>query len=316
MRDSAQQTLGDAQAFYNDLIVANPSSRRDPNTIKDPPGYPCPCSAALSTKRRRGKAELESHIVHEHAQRMLSGLLRVPVEQTRPRQPVAGQSAGRERDRGTFKEPLLASSWRWADGEKLTIRQIIGRLGGGRGISRSPAHPKQVANTIEEWFTNGARRRIQYHAATAAVGLELFVEHVVADSRVLAGSFATSTPDGPCEITTVCRDRSTSTAAISAKSLSRYESFLRVRTRRHLNGRSPARSTDALQRSTNGSTTNPRVHRSVVARKAQQIAGPKLRGAYGVTLIDQEVKLEVEPLSDEIDRHREIHGVNLENSTT
>jgi hypothetical protein len=96
---------------------------------------------------------------------------------------------------------------------------------------------------------------------------------------VLAGSFATSTPDGPCEITTVCRDRSTSTARDSAK-VSRYESFLRVRTRRHLNGPVPGPFDGRASTKHQWFYDKPPRTSECCREKAQQIAGPKLRGAY------------------------------------
>jgi len=72
---------------------------------------------------------------------------------------------------------------------------------------------------------------------------------------------------------------STAQSADSAK-VSRYESFLRVRTRRHVNGRSPARSNGRASTKHQWFYDNPRVHRSVCREKAQQIAGRSLRGAY------------------------------------
>ena len=40
--------------------------------------------------------------------------------------------------------------------ERLTVRQLIGRLGGGRGHLTFAGTPEQVADEIETWFTRGA----------------------------------------------------------------------------------------------------------------------------------------------------------------
>ena len=49
------------------------------------------------------------------------------------------------------------------------MRQLIGRLGGGRGHRTFAGTPEQVADAIEEWFDQRRRRRLQHHAAGAAV---------------------------------------------------------------------------------------------------------------------------------------------------
>ena len=36
------------------------------------------------------------------------------------------------------------------------MRQLIGRLGGGRGHRVVVGTPEQIADAIEEWFDNGA----------------------------------------------------------------------------------------------------------------------------------------------------------------
>jgi alkanesulfonate monooxygenase SsuD/methylene tetrahydromethanopterin reductase-like flavin-dependent oxidoreductase (luciferase family) len=63
--------------------------------------------------------------------------------------------------------------------EKLTIRQLIGRLGGGRGHYTFTGTPEQIANKIEEWFNNGAADGFNIMPPLLPSGLELFVEHVV-----------------------------------------------------------------------------------------------------------------------------------------
>ena len=50
------------------------------------------------------------------------------------------------------------------------MRQLIGRLGGGRGHRTFAGTPEQVADPIEEWFTQRRRRRLQHHAARPALG--------------------------------------------------------------------------------------------------------------------------------------------------
>jgi alkanesulfonate monooxygenase SsuD/methylene tetrahydromethanopterin reductase-like flavin-dependent oxidoreductase (luciferase family) len=63
--------------------------------------------------------------------------------------------------------------------EYLTVRQLIGRLGGGRGHFTFAGTPEQVADIIELWYTNGAADGFNIMPPLLPSGLELFVEHVV-----------------------------------------------------------------------------------------------------------------------------------------
>jgi alkanesulfonate monooxygenase SsuD/methylene tetrahydromethanopterin reductase-like flavin-dependent oxidoreductase (luciferase family) len=63
--------------------------------------------------------------------------------------------------------------------EKLTVRQLIGRLGGGRGHRTFSGTPEQVADAITDWFDAGAADGFNIMPAVLPSGLEAFVDHVV-----------------------------------------------------------------------------------------------------------------------------------------
>jgi FMN-dependent oxidoreductase (nitrilotriacetate monooxygenase family) len=173
---TAQQTLANAQAFYSDLKSRTHREGRDPNTIKILPGI-VPVLGSTEKEAKEREAELEEHIVHEHAQQMLARLLRVPVEQL----DLDGQLPEDLPDESEIEDfksrySLIVELGR---SEKLTIRQLIGRLGGGRGHFTFTGTPEQVANKIEEWFNNGAADGFNIMPPLLPSGLELFVEHVV-----------------------------------------------------------------------------------------------------------------------------------------
>jgi alkanesulfonate monooxygenase SsuD/methylene tetrahydromethanopterin reductase-like flavin-dependent oxidoreductase (luciferase family) len=63
--------------------------------------------------------------------------------------------------------------------EGLTVRQLIGRLGGGRGHRTFAGTPVQVADTIEHWFVGGAADGFNIMPAVLPSGLEAFVDRVV-----------------------------------------------------------------------------------------------------------------------------------------
>ncbi|MEV7691553.1 hypothetical protein [Streptomyces bungoensis] len=63
--------------------------------------------------------------------------------------------------------------------ERLTVREIISRLGGGRGHFEFVGTPEQVADTIIAWFEDGAADGFNIMAPALPSGLAAFVEHVL-----------------------------------------------------------------------------------------------------------------------------------------
>ena len=59
------------------------------------------------------------------------------------------------------------------------MRQLIGRLGGGRGHRTFTGTPEQVADTIQDWFERGAADGFNIMPPCCRAGLEAFVDHVV-----------------------------------------------------------------------------------------------------------------------------------------
>ncbi|WP_246485840.1 hypothetical protein [Kribbella qitaiheensis] len=63
--------------------------------------------------------------------------------------------------------------------EKLTVRELIGRLGGGRGHRTFSGTPEQVADAIQDWFDAGAADGFNIMPAVLPSGLEAFADQVV-----------------------------------------------------------------------------------------------------------------------------------------
>jgi alkanesulfonate monooxygenase SsuD/methylene tetrahydromethanopterin reductase-like flavin-dependent oxidoreductase (luciferase family) len=108
---------------------------------------------------------------------MLAGLLRVPIDQLDLDSQLPDDLPA-ESEIEDFKSrySLIVELGRR---EHLTVRQLIGRLGGGRGHFTFAGTPEQVANVIEEWFSNGAADGFNIMPALLPSGLEAFVEQVV-----------------------------------------------------------------------------------------------------------------------------------------
>jgi alkanesulfonate monooxygenase SsuD/methylene tetrahydromethanopterin reductase-like flavin-dependent oxidoreductase (luciferase family) len=173
---TAQQTLADAQAFYADLKSRTRAAGRDPEHVKVLPGI-VPVLGSTEAEARAAERLLEDHIVYDHGVGRLESLLhlepgtleldaRLPADLP-PESAIEGAKS-----RYTLVVEL-------ARRERLTVRQLIGRLGGGRGHLTFAGTPEQVADQIETWFTRGAADGFNIMPAVLPSGLETFVEHVV-----------------------------------------------------------------------------------------------------------------------------------------
>ena len=136
-------------------------------TIKILPGI-VPVIGATEAEARELDAELDRLIVPEYAKRQLAELLQTRARAARPRRASCPTDLPPEDEiEGAKSRYTLVVEL--ARREHLTVRQLIGRLGGGRGHRTFAGTPEQVADTIEHWFDERRRRRLQHHARRAAV---------------------------------------------------------------------------------------------------------------------------------------------------
>lgn len=170
-----QQTLADGQRFYAALKQATADAGRDPQLVKVLPGI-VPVIGGTEAEARALADELESLIVPEHALAQLSSmtgldLSDLPLDGPLPDLPDATAVQSHQ-----SRYQLVVDL---ARREKLTIRQLIGRLGGGRGHRVVAGTPEQIADQIELWFTEGAADGFNIMPPLLPSGLADFVDHVV-----------------------------------------------------------------------------------------------------------------------------------------
>lgn len=173
---TAQQTLADAQAFYADLKSRTAAAGRDPEHIKVLPGI-VPVIGSTEAEARANEQVLEDHIVHEHGLRNLQRLLQLEPGTLELDSQLPADLPPEDAIEGAKSRYTLIVEL--ARRERLTVRQLIGRLGGGRGHLTFAGTPEQVADAIEEWFTRGAADGFNIMPAVLPSGLGLFVDHVV-----------------------------------------------------------------------------------------------------------------------------------------
>ncbi|MFF4931942.1 LLM class flavin-dependent oxidoreductase [Streptomyces griseofuscus] len=173
---TAQQTLADAQSFYADLKDRTERAGRNPEHLKVLPGI-VPVLGSTEAEARAAEQVLEDHIVPEHGLRRLERLLQLaPGDLDLDRQLPAELPPESAVEGAKSRYTLVVEL---ARRERLTVRQLIGRLGGGRGHQTFAGTPEQIADRIETWFTRGAADGFNIMPPVLPSGLDAFVDHVV-----------------------------------------------------------------------------------------------------------------------------------------
>ncbi|WP_146845826.1 LLM class flavin-dependent oxidoreductase [Cellulomonas terrae] len=173
---TAQQTLEDAQAFYTDLKRRAVEWGRDPATVLVLPGI-VPVIGATEAEAREKEDELDRLITPEYARVQLAKTLRVdPDDLPLDRELPADLPSEDEIEGAKSRYTLIVNL---ARRERLTVRQLIGRLGGGRGHRTFSGTAVQVADAIQDWYDHGAADGFNIMPAVLPSGLEDFVDDVV-----------------------------------------------------------------------------------------------------------------------------------------
>ncbi|MFD4880207.1 LLM class flavin-dependent oxidoreductase [Streptomyces sp. NPDC058420] len=173
---TAQQTLADAQAFYKDLKSRTEEAGRNPEHIKVLPGI-VPVLGGTEAEARANERLLEDHIVYTHGVDRLERLLQLPAGTLELDAPLPADLPPEDAIEGAKSRYTLVVEL--ARRDRLTVRQLIGRLGGGRGHLTFAGTPEQVADAIESWFTQGAADGFNIMPAVLPSGLDAFVDQVV-----------------------------------------------------------------------------------------------------------------------------------------
>ncbi|WP_265590338.1 LLM class flavin-dependent oxidoreductase [Saccharothrix syringae] len=172
---TAHQTYGDAAAFYADLKRRVTAQGRSADDVKVLPGI-VPVLGGTEAEARALADSLDDLIIPTRAVRQLTELIGVdltdhPLDERLPPLPPVSHVNG-AKSRFELVRDL-------AEREGLTLRQVLRRLGGGRGHQVVVGTPEQVADHVELWFTTGAADGFNVMAPLLPSGLEDFVDHVV-----------------------------------------------------------------------------------------------------------------------------------------
>ncbi|MFC7529812.1 LLM class flavin-dependent oxidoreductase [Actinoplanes sp. GCM10030250] len=173
---TAHQTLADAQEFYDDLKRRTAEHGRDPDHIKILPGI-VPIIGATPAEARDIERELERLIRPEYALAQLAGLLGVDAGVLHLDEQLPADLPEEEQIEGAKSRRTLVVNL--GRRENLTVRELIGRLGGGRGHLTFTGTAVQVADKIEAWYEAGAADGFNIMPPVLPSGLAAFVDQVV-----------------------------------------------------------------------------------------------------------------------------------------
>ena len=173
---TAQQTLAEGQEFYADMKKRALQAGRDSEMIKIMPGV-VPVIGSTEAEARALDAELEELITPEYGVAQLANVLEVPAEILQLDRPLPAQISSKPEVEGAQSRYKLIVDL--ARRENLTVRQLLARLGGGRGHRTFTGTPEQVADTIQDWLDQGAADGFNVMPAVLPSGLEAFVDHVI-----------------------------------------------------------------------------------------------------------------------------------------
>jgi FMN-dependent oxidoreductase (nitrilotriacetate monooxygenase family) len=172
---TAQQTLADGQAFYAALKAQAASYGRNPEHVKILPGL-VPVLGSTEAEARDREQELAELQIPAYGLRQLSQLLGSEVTEAELDRPLRDLGEVSEVQGHQSRFTVITDI---ARRDNLTVRELLVRLGGGRGHRTFAGTPEQVADTMQEWFTSGAADGFNVMAPVLPRDLELFVEHVV-----------------------------------------------------------------------------------------------------------------------------------------
>jgi FMN-dependent oxidoreductase (nitrilotriacetate monooxygenase family) len=172
---TAQRTLAEGQDFYADVKRRALSAGRAPEDVVILPGV-VPFLGSTEAEARRREQEFEQQIIPAYGLRQLSNLFHtdltgIELDAPLPDVPVEDDIEG-AKSRTTLVRNMAVR-------ENLTVRRLLGRMGGGRGHRSFTGTPEQLADDIELWFTHGAADGFNIMAPAIPGDLHTFIEHVL-----------------------------------------------------------------------------------------------------------------------------------------
>lgn len=173
---TAHQTLASAQRFSADLKGRVAAEGRDPDVVKILPGL-VPFIGSTEEEALARRAELDGLINPEYALRQASIFLDHDITGFALDEPFPDLTEHLASVENNQSRSQLIVELALREG--LTTRELLGRLGGGRGHFVLAGTPEGIADHIQTWFEQGAADGFNIMSPLLPSVLEQFVDEVV-----------------------------------------------------------------------------------------------------------------------------------------
>ena len=173
---TAHQTYARAREFYADIKERARLAGRDPDQVIVLPGI-VPYIGSTETEAKALARRFDELRVPEYGLLALSRVFELQPDDFELDAPLPDFVLARPRLEGSQSRSDLIIEM--AIRENLTVRQILSRLGGGRGHFEFAGTPEQIAGTITEWFNGGAADGFNIMAPALPAGLRAFTDRVL-----------------------------------------------------------------------------------------------------------------------------------------
>lgn len=174
---TVQHDLASALAFRTKVRDRAKAWGRDPETVKVLPGLVTLVGSTEAEARRRERELQELHTEH-YAINALALQLGVPVEALVLDKELPWDLIPEDGHSGS-KQGHFAALVATARSERLTVREILARQGGGLTHVAAIGAPEQIADLIESWYRAGAVDGFNVMPAALPEVAVSFIEQVV-----------------------------------------------------------------------------------------------------------------------------------------
>ncbi len=173
---TAHQTYERAADFYRDIKARTKAAGRDPDGVLVLPGI-VPFIGSTESEARALARQFDELRIPEYGLAQLAWNFETDPSVFELDEPLPDFILARPKLEGSQSRSDLIIEL--AQREHLTVREILSRLGGGRGHFTFVGTPDQVVDTIVSWFEGGAADGFNVMAPALPSGLEAFIEHVL-----------------------------------------------------------------------------------------------------------------------------------------
>lgn len=174
---SAEQDIGKARAFRDELRRGTAEFGRDPEEIVVLPGLSTVLGSTVAEARQRREL-LDEVLPDAYARGRLTGQLGISLDGLPDNQPIPLELLPEPDDAGgsqTFYRVVRDI----IVGENPTLGQLLKRLSGGGGHRIVVGTPEQVADDIETWFRHGAADGFNVMPDVLPSGFDDFADHLI-----------------------------------------------------------------------------------------------------------------------------------------